>query len=75
MLKTKLPPDSGSGCLTIFHKQVFDCWGLVHGKECCNVKEISSEFIFDTFLYICSDKKPLEFKYCKIPKNISDGSY
>ena len=71
ILKKKLPPDLRGRCLTNFHKQVFDCWELFHGKEPCNVEEICSEFIFEN-KYICSGKKTLEFKNCKIPKDISD---
>ena len=67
ILKKKLPPDSRGRCLTNFHKQVFDCWELFHGKEPCNVEEICSEFIFEN-KYICSGKKPYNLNTVKFQK-------
>ena len=71
MLKKKLPLDSVNECLTSFHKQVFECWVLFHGRESRNVEEIYSEFIFDN-KYICTEKKPLKLQNFKIQKDYGD---
>ena len=64
-LNKKLPDDYRKKCLTNFHKQVFDCWNSLHGKEPMTTGQILNEFIFNN-KFIVSDEKPLQLHQFKL---------
>ena len=67
LIHNKIPKSYCDNCLTIFHRQLLECWQSIKNRPPVGVEEIINEYIFDN-IYICSNNIPLSAKSFKLSK-------
>ena len=65
-----MPHTQSNTSLSPFHKQLLCCWEEVHAVQPNTTEEIYNKYIFDN-KYICSGRKPLEYKILKLSEELS----